>query len=89
MRGDIVCISMHLWASDGAGWLNGSIRAGIVLTLESHMVNINIDGLKDDESWRRLTAMLLDAEVSDESLQKIRVRLMARLSYVSEKCGAD
>jgi hypothetical protein len=53
------------------------------------MVSINIDGLKDDESWRRLTAMLLDAEVSDESLQKIRVRLMARLPYVSDKCGAD
>jgi hypothetical protein len=53
------------------------------------MLNINIDGLKEDESWRRLTALLLDEEISDESLQAMRARLMARLPYVTDEaaCG--
>jgi hypothetical protein len=43
------------------------------------MLDINIDGLKDDSSWRRLGSLLYEVAVSDERLEKIRARLMARL----------
>ena len=47
------------------------------------MLDISIDALQDDESWRRLTALLLDSEVLDQRLETIRARLMARLRYVT------
>jgi len=49
------------------------------------MLDFNIDDLKDDASWRQLTVLLLDSEVSDERLETIRDRLMARLRYVTDK----
>lgn len=48
------------------------------------MFNINIDGLRDDESWLQLTALLLDSAVSDQFLETMRARLVARLRYVRD-----
>jgi hypothetical protein len=53
------------------------------------MLDIDIDDLKNDESWRRLTVLLLVSEVSDESLEMMRTRLMARLRYVIEQAAGD
>jgi hypothetical protein len=54
---------------------------------ENQMLDINIYVLKDDESWRRLTALLLDSGVSDAWLEMMRARLMARLRLVSEEAA--
>lgn len=51
------------------------------------MLDISIDALQDDESWRRLTALLLDSEVLDQRLETIRARLMARLRYVTDEAA--
>jgi hypothetical protein len=44
------------------------------------MLDINIDGLKDDSSWRRLGALLHEVAVTDQQLATIRARLMERLT---------
>jgi hypothetical protein len=56
---------------------------------EDQMLNIHIDALRDDESWRRLTLLILDSEISDQWLEMIRARLMARLRYVTDEAAAD
>ena len=58
-------------------------------SIESQMLDINIDGLKDDESWRRLTALLLDSAVSDQWLEMMRARLMARLRHLADEAAHD
>jgi len=40
---------------------------------------MDMDALKDDSSWRRLTALLHEIVVSDEQLATMRAKLMARL----------
>jgi hypothetical protein len=53
------------------------------------MFSIDIDGLKDDASWRRLTLSLLDPPVSDVWLETMRIRLMERLRYITDRASAD
>jgi hypothetical protein len=45
------------------------------------MPDVDIHGLKDDESWRRLTSVLLDSAVADQWFEIMRARLMARLRH--------
>ena len=61
------------------GALNGSMRAYSFVPLEAQMLDINISALKDDESWRRLTVLLLDSAVSDQRLETIRAHIMGRI----------
>ena len=56
---------------------------------ESQLIDISIDCLKDDESWRRLTALLLDSAISEQQLEMVRARLIARLRQVSDEAADD
>jgi len=68
----------------------GNIREeSLVPRQEESMLNIDIDGLKDDSSWRRLTALLSEITVSDEWLETMRARLMARIEPAPNDAGPD
>ena len=69
--------------------LDGGIPACDSLLIQIEMFSIDIDGLKDDASWRRLTVSLLDAPVSEEWLETMRIGLMERLRYITDKAQAD
>jgi hypothetical protein len=45
---------------------------------------MDMDALKDDSSWRRLTTLLHEIAVSDEQLATMRARLMARLQEAND-----
>jgi hypothetical protein len=53
------------------------------------MLDVDIGGLKDDSSWRRLTALLREITVSDEQLETIRARLMARIRPARNDTAPD
>jgi len=48
---------------------------------------MDIDALKDDSSWRRLTTLLHEVAVSDEQLATIRAKLMALLYDANDAPG--
>jgi len=43
------------------------------------MLEVNINALKDESSWRRLTASLREIAISDKRLETIREQLIARI----------
>jgi hypothetical protein len=45
---------------------------------------MDMDALKDDSSWRRLTTLLHEIAVSDEQLATMRARLMARVQEAND-----
>ena len=67
----------------------GSWMDAYLPLIQIEMFSIDIDGLKDDASWRRLTVSLLDPPASDESLETMRFRLMERLRYATDEASVD
>jgi len=71
------------------GQLNGGIPAYTFLPVEIEMLSINIDGLKDDASWRRVIVSLLDPPVADEWLETMRIQLINRLRHVADEVSVN
>ena len=53
------------------------------------MLDVDIGGLKDDSSWRQLTSLLPEIVMSDEQLETMRARLMARIQSVRNDAAPD
>jgi len=69
--------------------LNGGIPAYTFLPIEIQMPSINIDGLKDDASWRRVMVSLLDPPVADEWLETMRIQLIERLRCMADEVSVN